>query len=148
MSETARTQPRTSSGTFFRGSRVPRNATYREDRNDRCAWAAWRSFSPAGWNCAGSTPWWATSTWPRNRPGHTGELVQRRPGRDHAAVRQAEAGVSPAREEDALGREMDLGMGEERRVVQRRDDREAGPHRHRVVRAVQDVGPHPGGEPR
>ena len=68
------------------------------------------------------------------------ELVAGGLARRDDAGRPAQRGAGRRAEEGALDRAVHLGLGEERGVVDRDDDRDAAAQRHRVVRRVQDVG--------
>ncbi len=77
-------------------------------------------------------------------PGRVGvdqpdELVAGRLRRHDAAGRALHRRSDRRPVERTTGRRVEIGLAEERRVVDRRDDRAARTHRHRVVRRVNDV---------
>ena len=97
---------------------------------------------------AASTPWWATSM--RVASASSSRTSSSRVallGATTRAARRSAVRVADA-EEGALDRAVQLGLGEEGRVVQRDDDRDAAAQRHRVVRRVQDAARRPAGDQR
>ena len=132
-------QARTRAGTFLRGSRVPRNATYGRAQAEL---ARTRSVSACvtGWKSVGSTPWYATWNRRRSCAGVPHHLVAGRHRRHDERSGPTYRGTGGRAEERPLTCECSSGWLKNVASCSVTTTGTGRAPRRRVVRAVQDVG--------